>query len=72
MHTKNVNFPSGFLCSFSVEGETKEAFSFYNVFLHMKRKPVKEIPINFFLSICSTHALENLGKSKQKLKTAQN
>ena len=33
MHAKNVNFPSGFLCSSFVEGETKEAFCFSNVFL---------------------------------------
>ena len=58
---KNINFPSSFLCSSFVEGETKEAFCFYNVFLHtlyfvryilkMKRKPAKKytekcFPIN--------------------------
>ena len=48
MHTKNVNFPSGFLCSFSVEGETKEAFSFYNVFLHYEKETSERNTEKFF------------------------
>ena len=60
-HAKNVNFPRGFLCSSFVEGETKEAFCFYNVFciryiLKTKRKPAKKkIHRNVFVSICSSY-----------------
>ena len=50
MHSKNVNLPSGFLCSSFVEGETKEALCFYNV---------------FFLHACTLY-LENEKKTSEK------
>ena len=33
-YIKNIKFTSGFICCSFVEGESKEAFCFSNVFLH--------------------------------------
>ena len=42
MYGKTIKFPSSFICSSFVEGETKEAFCFTNIFLYMLYPQNKE------------------------------
>ena len=78
MYAKNVKFPSGFLCSSFVEGETKEAFCFSNVFfLHMLylENEEKTSENKICIGTLSDQFEAHIPKIRQiwaKIKTAQN